>query len=97
MTIATGNGSLTQGVYFHGKLEKQNGNDYCNIDPLPKADGIYECTAKLSDGSEHKAKLFYWKAGCGIFTINRGLVVSVDDAESLADAREKYMKREAYI
>ena len=91
-----GGGKVTNGVYLHGELEQINGYDLVEFEP-PKADGVYGCFVHIKDET-YVAKLFYWKAKIDEkVTMNRGLIVSVDNKDDIKYAQEKFKKRACWI
>lgn len=78
------------GIYLHGTLELLNGFDLVaiNEDELPRVDGIFDC-AVLMNECEYNAKLFFWQGQLS----KRGLIVSVDDDESLEYAKARFDER----
>lgn len=92
--------TLAGEIYLHGKLERENGYDLCGLKELPDKDRVYDCEV-LMDTRVHKAKLFYWtvqaKAYNKTVTKHRGLVVAVDDSESMLTAQEEFENRSEFL
>ena len=92
-----------QYVYAHGNLEDLAGFD---IVCCKKRDGfdygterIENINAMLPNGQTVDAKLFLWhrKNFCERFIRAAGLIVSVDDKESLEYAQQKFDERAMFI
>ena len=73
-------------VYLHGKLENCHESDLVRItEPIPKEDGIYECTFQ-----GYSVTLYYWKDS---ENYQHGLVVDPDDQEACTYAFSCMKKR----
>lgn len=87
-------------VYAHGELERLAGYDivnYASKDGFDrKTNRIEDVIAVLWDGTEIQAKLFYW-TDSKKHPDNHGLVVSVNDKESLEYAETCYRNKCKYI
>lgn len=92
--------TLAGEIYLHGLIAEENGYDLCGLKELPEEDGIYDCEV-LTDRGIRQAKLFYWtvqaKAYDKIVTKHRGLVVSVDDNESIILAQKEFENRSEFL
>lgn len=77
--------------YLHGQIETDCGFDIFGVKEMPPlSDGVYNATYKGK-----KCKMFIWNRGNS--TMQAGLVVYVNDKESLAYAWEQYNKKSSVI
>ena len=93
----------TPWVYLHGSLEKeaasQGGWDKFKwVGTAPTAEGIYTCTAAVTELDRISVTAFLWNAkfGHGLTKLT-GLIVADDDDESLLYALKQYKAKSDFI
>lgn len=100
------------GIYLHGDLQDISGWDLVQADAITRdqldelEDGIYDTCVCYPDKTFDpfkndkviRSKLFFWKTDsvCNRKQF-RGLIVAVDDKESLEDAKKKFDTRSFWL